>query len=128
MNNENFNMNYVEEEIESYAKLEGNNFKFFIEKLNVILGRESIQFRANNDEQFISLGNSCKISRRHAMISWNKHVGFWEIKILSKNKTKVNVVSLKKGDRPAILHPGSGIQIENTKFFFFPAVNIPSSQ
>jgi pSer/pThr/pTyr-binding forkhead associated (FHA) protein len=125
MNKENSNTHYVEEEIESFAKLEGNNFKFFIDKLSVILGRESIHFRANNDEQFIFVGNSYKISRRHALISWNKHRGFWEIKILSKNKTKVNGVSLKRGDRPAILHPGSLIQIDNSKFYFFPAVSIP---
>jgi len=62
------------------------------------------------------------------LIAWNKDLGFWEIKILSKNKTKVNGVSLKKGDRPAMLHPGSVIQIDNTKVYFFPAVCIPSTQ
>jgi hypothetical protein len=121
MNKDNLIKNYVVEDTESYAKLEGDNIKYFINKLNVVLGRESIHLRGNNEEQILFVGNSNKISRRHALISWNKHIGFWEIKILSKNKAIVNGIPLKKGDRPMVLHPCSVIQIENSKFYFFPA-------
>ena len=113
----------ADEEIESYAKLEGPTMKHFLTKLVVYMGRESNSINPDNeDEQICFIGDSQKISRRHAKISWNKERCNWEIIILSKNKAIINGASLRKDDPPLPLPPFSSIKIDKFKFYFFPAV------
>ena len=112
------------EEIISYAKLEGPNFKKFIHKLTIYLGREPDSDRYDNSEdQCIFIGDSQKISRRHAKISWNFENGNWEIQILSKNKAIINGVTLRNIDNAQVLPHKSAIKIDRYKFYFFPAIN-----
>ena len=109
------------EEIESYVKLEGPTLKQFITKLVIYLGRDPNKTELNNDEQTIFIGESQKISRKHAKIYWNSKTGNWEMQVLSKNKAIINGVTLRKDDNPAILYPCSAIKIDKFKFYFFPA-------
>lgn len=110
------------EEVNSFAKLEGPFFKSFIKKLVVYLGREpNTENFENVNEQLIFIGDSQKISRRHAKIVWNQHKGEWEIEILSKNKVNINGTTLRKSDGPMTLTPKSAIKIDKFKFYFFPA-------
>ena len=112
------------EEIDSFAKLEGPNFKQFIIKYIVYLGRDCNSEGADglNEEQIIFIGDSQKISRKHAVISWSTSKGEWEIQILSKNKAIINGITLRKGDPPLTLLPCSAIKIDKYKFYFFPAI------
>ncbi len=110
------------EDIESYGKLEGPNFKKFIHKLVVYLGRDpNTEMFENVDEQSIFIGDSQKISRRHAKLSWNSQKGEWEIQILSKNKAIINGSTLRNIDNPLAVPPLSAIKIDKYKFYFFPA-------
>jgi hypothetical protein len=117
------NYKYSEfEEVNSYAKLEGPYFKNYIKKLVVYLGREpNTDIYESVNEQLIYIGDSQKISRKHAKIAWNQHKGEWEIEILSKNKAIINGTTLRKSDGPMILTPKSAIKIDKFKFYFFPA-------
>ena len=112
------------EDVESFAKLEGPNFKQYIHKYTVFLGRDcnSNGLEGLNEEQIIFIGDSQKISRRHAVISWNNNKGEWEIEILSKNKAVVNGITLRKGDPPINLVSCAAIKIDKYKFYFFPAI------
>jgi FHA domain len=112
------------EDVESFGKLEGPEFKQFIVKYKVYLGRECNSDGAEglNEEQFIFIGDSQKISRKHALINWNPNKGEWEIEILSKNKAIVNGITLRRGDPPMILESKSAIKIDKYKFYFFPAI------
>jgi hypothetical protein len=111
------------EEVESYGKLEGPTIKQFIYKPVVFLGREAnTENLDNSNEQCIFIGDSQKISRKHAKISWNFERGEWEIQILSKNKAIINGVTLRNLDNPQVLPPMSAIKIDKFKFYFFPAV------
>jgi hypothetical protein len=108
---------------ESFAKLEGPQYKQFITKLVVYLGREANNISPENpEEQLVYIGDSQKISRKHAKIFWNSTKGEWEIKILSKNKVIVNGSTLRKEDPPARLTPCSAIKIDKYRFYFFPAI------
>ncbi len=112
------------EDISSFGKLEGLDFKQFIYKYNIILGRESNTEGGEgfDQEQLIFIGDSQKISRKHAVINWNFEKGEWQIEILSKNKAIVNGMTLRKGDPPMILEPKSAIKIDKYKFYFFPSI------
>lgn len=122
MNSDEHVYDYKEmEDTLAFAKLEGPTFKYFIFKLNVILGREKSGIDTINDEQIIFIGNSQKISRKHAKIYWNFDTLQWEIKILSKNKAVVGSKTLRQNDPPIALQACSPITIDNFKFYFFPA-------
>lgn len=112
------------EEIESFGKLEGPEFKQFIMKYVVYLGRDCNNEGAEgfNEEQIIFIGDSQKISRKHALIQWNPFKAEWQIEILSKNKAIVNGLTLRKGDPPMSLLPRTAIKIDKYKFYFFPAI------
>jgi hypothetical protein len=113
------------EDIESYGKLQGPGWKRFLHKLIIFLGRDpDSEIPGNLEEQSIYIGDSQKISRRHARISWNDHKGQWEIQILSKNKAIINGIILRNGDGPMTLNPKSAIKIDKYKFYFFPATDI----
>jgi hypothetical protein len=113
------------EDVESYGKLQGPGWKKFLHKLNIFLGRDpNSETSDNQHEQIINIGESQKISRRHAKIFWNPDKGQWEIQILSKNKAIVNGVILRNGDGPMALSAKSAIKIDKYKFYFFPATDI----
>jgi len=108
------------EDFHAYAKLEGINKKYFLNKLNIFLGRD-VSKDEDPNEQIIFLADSQKISRKHAKIYWDSDQCCWFIQNLSKNKTIVNGKSLKKDDPPFQLIPQSAIRIDRIKFYFFPA-------
>jgi pSer/pThr/pTyr-binding forkhead associated (FHA) protein len=111
------------ETTESYAKLEGPGYKQFITKLTVYIGREANNISPESpEEQLVFIGDSQKISRKHAKIYWNSNRGEWEIKNLSKNKVIVNGAALRKDDTPAKLPPCAAIKVDKYKFYFFPAI------
>ena len=55
------------------------------------MGREpNTEIFETVNEQLVYIGDSQKISRKHAKIAWNHYKGEWEIEILSKNKDGVD--------------------------------------
>lgn len=112
------------EEEAAYAKLEGLNFKAFVNKRQIYLGRTCDNIpNLNDEEQIIFVGHSKKISRKHARIEWNQNKNQWEIWSLSKNKIYVNGVNITLNKEPSPLPPCSAIKIYSQKFYFFPALD-----
>lgn len=109
------------EETTAYAKIEGKEFKFFINKLTVYIGREAANNINDNDEQIIYLGNYKFLSRKHLKIFWDSKKKSWFIQNLSKNLVFVNKEKLSKEQKPKKLKVISPIKVGVYKFYFFRA-------
>ena len=119
-----------ENEEVGFALLRGNNWLYYMKKLNCIIGRAPIKHgvlmnnynkvKINNTTWLvdIDLGQQRKISKQHALIAYNFELNTFEIKNLSKKfPIKVNGEVLKFNDE-AILSSKSLIQISNQEFYF----------
>jgi len=109
------------EEITAFAKIEGKEFKFFINKLTVYIGREAANNINNSVEQIIYLGNYKFLSRKHLKIFWDSKKKSWFIQNLSKNLVFVNKEKLSKEQKPKKLKVISPIKVGVYKFYFFRA-------
>lgn len=110
------------ESFSSYAKIQGLEFVKPITKLIVYLGREPIsgEFETNEEEEFITISDNKRISRKHIMIYFDKDKTEWYIRNLSKNDIIVNKIPLTKDDEPRLISPISAIQlIDECRFYFF---------
>ena len=73
----------------AYAKLEGNNFQFFVRKLEVTLGRRGLN--EDNSEIDIDLGNVAKsVSRQHARLTYNFTTFNFDLLVLGRNGVVVD--------------------------------------
>jgi hypothetical protein len=109
------------EETFAYAKIEGKEFKFFINKLIAYIGREYNAAGNNPDEQMIYLGNYKYLSRKHLKIYWDSKKKSWFIQNLSKNIIFVNREKLSKDQKPKKLKTICPIKVGIYKFYFFRA-------
>lgn len=106
------------ENVQAYAKLEGPNFKEFVLKPIVFIGRDPEE---NGEQvQSISISGSSRISRKHAKIFWDYSEACWKIQNLSKNKIVVNQIILSNTSNPLILRGLEPIKIDFLLFYFFP--------
>lgn len=108
------------EDSTAFAKIEGKEFKFFINKQIVYIGRDT---PSNNisEEQSIYLGNYKFLSRKHLKIFWDSKKKSWFIQNLSKNIIFVNKEKLSKDQKPKKLKVISPIKVGVYKFYFFRA-------
>jgi hypothetical protein len=119
-----------ENEEVGFALLRGNNWLYYMRKLNCIIGRAPVKHGVlmNNYNKVktsnttwlvdIDLGQQRKISKQHALIAYNFELNTFEIKNLSKKfPIKVNGEVLKFNDE-ALLSSKSLIQISNQEFYF----------
>ncbi|RCK67175.1 Fork-head transcriptional regulator FHL1 [Candida viswanathii] len=107
--------------ISAYARLDFDNFTFFVQTLQVVLGRKS------NDESLqqnvdVHLSSKKAISRRHAKIFYNFGSQRFEITILGRNGAFVDNVFVGKGLTVPLID-GTKIQIGDIPFQFV----LPSS-
>jgi len=109
------------EENQAYAKIEGKDFKFFINKQTVYIGRTSPSVNLSNDEQMIFMGDYKYLSRKHLKIFWDAKKKSWFIQNLSKNIVHVNKESFSKENKPKKLKTISPIKVGIYKFYFFRA-------
>ena len=79
--------------IQAYAKLEGDNFCYYIKTLQVILGRKT----SGSDQVEIHLGSTKAISRQHARLYYNFQEQRFELMIFGKNGAYINEVFCEKG-------------------------------
>jgi pSer/pThr/pTyr-binding forkhead associated (FHA) protein len=114
-------MKFIEkEDTTAFAKIEGKEFKFFMNKPTVYIGRD-VASNSNNEEQAIYLGNYKFLSRRHLKIFWDPKKRSWFIQNLSKNIIFVNKEKLSKDQKPKKLKVISPIKVGVYKFYFFRA-------
>ncbi|ORY86403.1 fork head domain-domain-containing protein, partial [Protomyces lactucae-debilis] len=99
--------------ISAYAKLEFEQFSFFIQTLTLLLGRKA----KPGDNVDVHLGASKSISRNHAKIHYHFHASAWEIEVLGKNGAFVNERYVGAGETFP-LHNEDKLQIAETPFTF----------
>lgn len=109
------------EETQAYAKIEGKDFKFFLNKQIVYLGRTSPSVNLEPNEQMIYLGDYKYLSRKHLKIFWDSKKKSWFIQNLSKNVVFVNKESFSRENKPKKLKTICPIKVGIYKFYFFRA-------
>lgn len=107
------------QKISAYARLDFDNYTFFVQTLQVVLGRKS------NDELLpsahhsvdVHLSSKKAISRRHAKIFYNFGTQRFEISVLGRNGAFVDDLFIEKGITVHLVD-GTRIQIGDIPFTF----------
>lgn len=105
----------------SFAIIKSINFKYYLKKLNVIIGRKNHKEDLSNYQWKvdIDLGNKKKISKQHALIIYNFKNRYFEIYCLSeKFPIKVDDKVLSYKANPIQLYNKSKIKIGGEKILF----------
>lgn len=79
--------------VQAYAKLEGDDFCYYIRTLQVTLGRKV----KKPDNVDIPLGNIKSVSRQHARLFYNFTTQRFEMMVFGKNGAFVNEQFIEKG-------------------------------
>lgn len=110
--------------ISAYARLDFENYTFFVQTLQVVLGRKG------NDESLpsahhsvdVHLSSKKAISRRHAKIFYNFGTQRFEISVMGRNGAFVDDLFIEKGITVHLVD-GTRIQIGDIPFtFVLPSV------
>lgn len=92
--------NWIDSEVQAYAKLEGEDFYYYVCKLQVTLGRKvSIP-----DTVDVPLGSTKSVSRQHARLSYNFALQNFELTIFGKNGAFVNEQFIERGVTVSLEH------------------------
>ena len=114
----------------AFAKIAGNGWTFYVDDLEVRIGRppdermpEDQQDGINGDPSLdkslvhIDLGPSKLVSRQHAWIKFNEENGRWFISINGRNGARLDDLLLSRG-QSAELGSGAVIEIAGTQMIF----------
>lgn len=110
--------------ISAYARLDFENFTFFVQTLQVVLGRKSNDDLLQSSHHAVDVHLSSKkaISRRHAKIFYNFGTQRFELSILGRNGAFVDDLFVEKGITVPLID-GSKIQIGDIPFeFVLPSI------
>ncbi|KAF7721158.1 Pre-rRNA-processing protein fhl1 [Apophysomyces ossiformis] len=99
--------------VQAYAKLEGDDFCYYIRTLQVTLGRN----QAKPESVDIPLGKSKSVSRQHARVFYNFTTQRFEMMVFGKNGAFVNEQFVEKGVTVP-LENKTKIQIGELSFVF----------
>ncbi|KAI9362401.1 fork head domain-containing protein [Pilaira anomala] len=99
--------------VQAYAKLEGEDFCYYIRTLQVTLGRKV----KKPDNVDIPLGNIKSVSRQHARLFYNFTTQRFEMMVFGKNGAFVNEQFIEKGVTVP-LENKTKIQIGEVSFIF----------
>ncbi|KSA02635.1 uncharacterized protein AC631_01622 [Debaryomyces fabryi] len=111
--------------ISAYARLDFENFTFFVQTLQVILGRKSNDelLQSSHHAVDVHLSSTKAISRRHAKIFYNFGTQRFELSILGRNGAFVDDAFTEKGITVP-LADGTKIQIGDITFaFVLPSID-----
>lgn len=107
--------------VSAYARLEFENFIFYVQTLQVVLGRKSENDHSHSVD--VHLGNSKAISRKHAKIFYNFGTERFELSIQGKNGAFVDDVFIERGATVPLTNK-SKVQIGQIVFrFVLPGMN-----
>ncbi|CAO3587107.1 unnamed protein product [Absidia cylindrospora] len=101
--------------VQAYAKLEGEDFCYYIRTLQVTLGRKAAASTPNNVD--IPLGNTKSVSRHHARLFYNFTTQRFEMMVFGKNGALVNERFVECG-ATVPLENRTKIQIGDVAFVF----------
>ncbi|ORX53476.1 hypothetical protein DM01DRAFT_1336015 [Hesseltinella vesiculosa] len=99
--------------VQAYAKLEGEDFCYYIRTLQVTLGRKATK----PDNVDIPLGNTKSVSRQHARLFYNFATQRFEMMVFGKNGAFVNERFIERGVTVP-LENRTKIQIGEVAFVF----------
>ena len=115
---------------QAYAKIAGSSWTFYVEELEVRIGRppderqSSVQPGSSSNDNppdkslvHIDLGPSKLISRLHAEIRYQQQHGYWYVAVNGRNGMKLDGQDLKRGHE-APLHSGAVLEIAGTQMMF----------
>ncbi|MCL7031690.1 hypothetical protein MKW94_020979 [Papaver nudicaule] len=100
-----------------FAKLQGEDFEYYMQTYSIILGRNSK--KSTVDVDLSSLGGGMNISRHHARIFYDFQRRRFALEVIGKNGCFVEGVLHLPGDDPPIkLDSQDLLQIGDKKFYF----------
>ncbi|XP_076886066.1 FHA domain-containing protein FHA2-like isoform X2 [Bidens hawaiensis] len=99
-----------------FAKLQGEDFEYYMQTYSIILGRNSK--KSTVDVDLSSLGGGMNISRHHARIFYDFQRRRFNLDILGKNGCFVEGVLHLPGNPPVKLDSQDLLQIGDKEFYF----------
>ncbi|XP_071698269.1 FHA domain-containing protein FHA2-like [Rutidosis leptorrhynchoides] len=109
-----------------FAKLQGEDFEYYMQTYSIILGRNSK--KSTVDVDLSSLGGGMNISRHHARIFYDFQRRRFALEVLGKNGCSVEGVLHLPGTPPVKLDSQDLLQIGDKEFYFLlPVRSILSS-
>lgn len=99
-----------------FAKLQGEDFEYYMQTYSIILGRNSK--KSTVDVDLSSLGGGMNISRHHARIFYDFQRRRFALEILGKNGCFVEGVHHLPGTPPVKLDSQDLLQIGDKEFYF----------
>ncbi|CAB77015.1 DNA-binding forkhead transcription factor for ribosomal proteins Fhl1 [Schizosaccharomyces pombe] len=99
--------------VQAYAKLEFEKFSFFVQTLQVTMGRKA----SNSSDCDVHLGDTKAISRQHAKIFYSFPNQRFEISVMGKNGAFVDGEFVERG-KSVPLRSGTRVQIGQISFSF----------
>lgn len=114
--------------ISAYARLDFEDYTFFVQTLQVVLGRNSNEeIQSSQHSVDVHLGSKKAISRRHAKIFYNFGTQQFEISIMGRNGAFVDDLFVEKGITLPLVD-GTKVQIGDIPFtFVLPSIE-PSEE
>lgn len=111
--------------ISAYARLDFDNYTFFVQTLQVVLGRKSNdEIHSSHHSVDVHLSSKKAISRRHAKIFYNFGTQRFEISIMGRNGAFVDDQFVEKGMTVPLVD-GTKIQIGDIPFcFVLPSIDL----
>jgi hypothetical protein len=108
-----------------FAKLQGEDFEFYMQTYSIILGRNSK--KSSVDVDLAGLGGGMNISRQHARIYYDFDRRLFVLEVLGKNGCYVEGVLYLPENPPIKLDSQDLLQIGDKKFYFLlPAKKLTS--
>ncbi|XP_038704104.1 FHA domain-containing protein FHA2-like isoform X2 [Tripterygium wilfordii] len=99
-----------------FAKLQGEDFEYYMQTYSIILGRNSK--KSTVDVDLASLGGGMNISRHHARIFYDFTRRRFALEVLGKNGCLVEGVLHLPGNTPVKLDSQDLLQIGDKEFYF----------
>lgn len=99
-----------------FAKLQGEDFEYYMQTYSIILGRNSK--KSTVDVDLSSLGGGMNISRHHARIYYDFARRRFALEVLGKNGCQVEGVLHLPGNPPVKLDSQDLLQIGDKQFYF----------
>ncbi|KAL2540777.1 FHA domain-containing protein FHA2 [Abeliophyllum distichum] len=99
-----------------FAKLQGEDFEYYMQTYSIILGRNSK--KSSVDVDLSSLGGGMNISRHHARIFYDFNRRRFALEVLGKNGCFVEGVLHLPGSPPVKLDSQDLLQIGDKEFYF----------
>ncbi|KAF5726577.1 forkhead-associated domain-containing family protein [Tripterygium wilfordii] len=99
-----------------FAKLQGEDFEYYMQTYSIILGRNSK--KSTVDVDLASLGGGMNISRHHARIFYDFTRRRFALEVLGKNGCLVEGVLHLPGNPPVKLDSQDLLQIGDKEFYF----------